>query len=401
MISMFEALDIILKKSKPLDTEEIPIQSSYNRVLAQDVQSDIDIPPFNKSAMDGYAVKSADLEKLPAQLSITGSIPAGSYDNNRVFSGTCAKIMTGAPVPEGADSVVMIEDTEALSDGRIRIHKRCVHGQNICSKGEDVKKGMRVLQKGGVIRGPEIATLASVGKQRVCVRCVPSVGIVSTGNEIVEPAEELRYGKIRNSNGPMLNALVQALGCTACYLGIAGDEEDSLRDVICKGLENDLLLLSGGVSMGDYDLIPSLLQKEGAEILFHKVWVKPGKPLLFAVKGKCIIFGIPGNPVSNFTTFQLFIKPALYKMMGRRDYQLKLENAILSREFQSRSNRIHIVPGRYTIEEGCVHIYPLSLNGSADIIGCTGSNCLAIIEEGIKTLKMGMKVKVMLLDVNT
>lgn len=397
---MFEALKIILKNTKSLDNEEIPLQLSYNRVLAQDVQSDIDIPPFNKSAMDGYAVKSSDLVKIPAHLTITESIPAGSIGSSQVFSGTCVKIMTGAPVPEGADSVIMIEDTETLSQGRIRIHKKCSHGQNICAKGEDIKKGMQVLGRGAIIHGPEIATLASVGKQRVCVRCVPSVGIVSTGNEIIEPAEELRFGKIRNSNGPMLTALVQAIGCNAHYLGIAGDEEVVLRDVIHKGLAHDLLLLSGGVSMGDYDLIPSLLDKEGAEILFHKVWVKPGKPLLFAKKGKCLIFGIPGNPVSNFTTFQVFIKPALYKMMGRGDYNLRFENALLSREFQSRSNRVHIVPGRYTIEEGYVYISPISLNGSADIIGCTGTNCLAVIEEGTRTLKKGARVNALLIDVD-
>jgi molybdopterin molybdotransferase len=254
------------------------------------------------------------------------------------------------------------------------------------------------LKKGASILGPEIAILASVGKSKVNVFNRPSVGIISTGNEIVEPNVPLEDGKIRNCNGPMLTSLTSAIGCNTEYFGIAKDKEKTLRESIKMGFNKDVLLLSGGVSMGDCDLVPEMLKKEGARLLFHNVLVKPGKPLLFAKKGKCIIFGVPGNPVSSYTSFIIFIKPALYKMMGKKQYNLKYVNAYISIDFESGSGRVNFVPSKYSLIDGNYHVTPHSLNGAADIISCSDSNCLMVIDKSIEKVKKGEKIKVILLD---
>lgn len=403
MIPINEALATILANTKRLERIEVELLDAFESVLAEVIVSDIDIPPFHKSAMDGYAVRSSDLSSIPGTLKIMDNIAAGSSLKKKIKSGECMKIMTGAPVPPGADSVVMIEDTESMTDGTMKVMKPVVPGQNICVKGEDVKKGKVVLKKGTLIMGPEVAILASVGGVSVSVYRKPDVGIVSTGDEIVEPdnpQEEdnpLEEGKIRNSNGPMLSALVNEIGCRAQYLGIAKDSEEELLRVITSGLKWDMLLLSGGVSMGDYDLIPDVLKKLGATIFFHKVSVKPGKPLLFAKKGRCLIFGIPGNPVSSFTTFHMFIKPAIYKMIGIANYRLPMQDAIIETDFSNRSKRVLIIPSYCTVRNGSLFVTPLELNGSADIIGCSGGNCFMVIDKGVTGIKRGEEVKVFLL----
>lgn len=408
MISMSQAISTVLENVKPLGIIEVKLGSVFGMVLAEDVSSDIDIPPFNKSAMDGYAVVSSSVKKIPVTLRVIASIAAGNIYKGSSFKrnsfgnhcarGECVKIMTGAPVPEGMDAVVMLEETEYRPDGRVKLLKKIEAGQNICVRGEDVKKDEIVLRKGTRILGPEIAILASAGKDTVGVFKKPAVGIVSTGNEIVEPDASLEEGKIRNSNGPMLTGLVKALGCDAEYFGIAGDEEKVLRELMIKGFQKDVLFVSGGVSMGDYDLVPELLKKEGAELLFHRVFVKPGKPLLFAKKDGCSIFGIPGNPVSNFTSFNVFIKPALYKMMGREDYNERFIDAFMEVDFKNMSSRVHIIPSICSIVDGTYHVAPFMLNGSADVNGCSRSNCLLVIDADATEVKKGEKVKILPVD---
>jgi molybdopterin molybdotransferase len=395
MISVDKALGIILENVFSLDTVTTGINSAFGRVLAEDIVSDIDIPPFNKSAMDGYAVRASDLSDVPSSLKVIDSISAGSISRKKLQPGTCVKIMTGAPVPEGADAVVMIEDTELVSDASVSFTKKVKPGQNVCTRGEDVTKGTTILRKGTVIKGPEIAVCASVGRVFINVVRTPTVGIVSTGSEIVEPSHPLEVGKIRNSNGPMLESLVKGTGFSAEYLGLVRDNEDELSEVMARGFMKDVLLLSGGVSMGDYDLIPEILEKQGAQVLFHKVRVKPGKPLLFAKKDVCQIFGIPGNPVSNFTTFFMFIKPALFKMMGRSDYLPEFIDAMLATDFANTSKRVLVVPSSCWVERGMFNVTPFMLNGSADIAGCIGANCLSIMEEGVH--KRGERIRVLLL----
>jgi molybdopterin molybdotransferase len=394
MILLEQAMQKILEATKKLDIEKINLDSSFNYVLAENITADIDIPPFNKSAMDGYAVRAKDISAVPAILEVQDTIQAGDSALGSIKSGQCVKIMTGAPVPRYADSVVMVEDTEQSENGFVKILKEVKKGQNVCQQGEDIKRGKVVLEKDTFIGAPEIAILSSVGKTAVRVYRKPEVAIVSTGNEIVEPGNPLKNGQIRNSNGPMLMSLVLSLGCKTRYLGIAEDTESSLRNKIGEGLKSDVLLLSGGVSMGEYDLIPKVLGELGVRILFHRVFVKPGKPLLFAVKGKSIIFGIPGNPVSNFTTFHMFVKPALRKMMGVSAYEVSLEEAVMDIDFKNTTERVHVVPSSCFFKGTELHVAPFTLNGSADIIGCSNANCFAVIRKR-GTIATGVRVKVL------
>jgi molybdopterin molybdotransferase len=398
LISADEAQAIILKNVGRLGSHRVDIWSAYGRVVDEDVHSDTDLPPFNRAAMDGYAVRSEDVKTAPAALTLCGTVSAGTFSDLPVAAGTCMKIMTGGVVPEGADAVVKVEDTTGPEEGMVEFRRTVSPGENVAKRGEDVRKGEVVLERGSLIRGPEVAVCASVGKTSLEVVEIPSVGVLPTGNEVVDPAELPPYGKIRNSNGPMLFTLVQGAGCRAEYMGIAPDSEDELRAAVRKGFEHDVLLLSGGVSMGEYDLIPDVLEKEGAVILFHRVRVKPGKPLLFARKEGCMIFGVPGNPVSNFTTFFLFIRPALLKLMGRADYLPNRIDAVLGREFTYRSDRELVVPSFYMVTGGIPSFTPSSLNGSADIAGCVGVNSLAMFPEGSHTVARGERVSVLLID---
>jgi molybdopterin molybdotransferase len=391
MISVEEAMDIVLSNTKMLGKEDTHIHSAFGYVLAENITADIDIPPFDKSAMDGYAVLVKDISTVPAILKVKDTIKAGDNASGSIESGQCVKIMTGAPVPIGADSVVMVEDTEQAENGFVRILKEIRKGQNICPQGEDIKRGRVVLKKDTVIGAPEIAVLASVGKTAVRVYRKPEVAIVSTGNEIVEPGNPLKKGQIRNSNGPMLRSMVLSLGCKTRYLGIAEDTESELRKKIGEGLKRDVLLLSGGVSMGEYDLIPKVLDELDVRIIFHRVFVKPGKPLLFAIKGKTII---PGNPVSNFTTFHMFVKPALHKMMGVSAYEVSFVEAVMDVDFKNTTERVHVVPSRCFFKDTELYVAPFTLNGSADIIGCSKTNCFAVIRKRGNIAK-GERVKVL------
>jgi molybdopterin molybdotransferase len=397
MLPWDEALGLVLSHTPVLGTEETGLFSSYGRVLSEDVRSDMDIPPFRKSAMDGYAVRTKDCETTPVTLSVRMALPAGAYPDNNLARGEAAKIMTGAPVPDGADAVVMVEHTQAVEDGKVRILKEVTAGRHICQKGEDVTRGEVVLKKHTVIGAPEVAILASVGKAQVKVFRRPSVSVLSTGSEIVEPGEPLAPGKIRNSNGAMLTGMAEALGCDTRYLGIAEDTGEALLKKVKEGLKSDVFLLSGGVSMGEYDLVPEVLEMAHASRVFHRVFVKPGKPLLFAKGEHTIIFGVPGNPVSNFTSFHLFVKPALLKLMGQEDCTPKIVDATAEIDFENNNKRVYVAPSFYTLKEGGVFVRPFTLNGSADIIGCARANCFCIFEPGWYRVKSGDKVKLFLL----
>ncbi len=397
MISLEEALEIVLREIEPLDIIEVSLSEAFGTVLAEDVYSDLDIPPFNKSAMDGYAVRSADLVDAPATLSVLATVAAGTTHRGAARKGQCVRIMTGAPVPEGFDAVVMFEETEER-ESEVLFTRNVKQGQNICAQGEDVRAGERVLMRGSLVRGPEIAVLASVGHVRCRVYRRPVVSVLPTGSEIVEPDEPVGEGRIRNSNGPMLTGLAASLGADVRYLGIGSDSEEELRKLVEAGLKTDMLLISGGVSMGDYDLIPATLRASGADIKLHRVRIKPGKPLLFAKRGGCVIVGIPGNPVSNFTTFNVFIKPALYRMMGRSSYAPRFVDARLNHDLQKRGDRAHLMPSVYRLEENVYEVKALKLNGSADIIGCAGCNCLLFVDEGEQNLRRGDKVPILLID---
>ncbi|MBN2324860.1 MAG: molybdopterin molybdotransferase MoeA [Spirochaetes bacterium] len=397
MIPWNEALELVLSHTPVLGTEETGLFSLYGRVLSEDVRSDMDIPPFRKAAMDGYAVSAQDCVSAPVTLLVRMTLPAGSYSGRGLARGEAAKIMTGAPVPDGADSVVMVEHTRAVEEDRVLIQKRVTAGQHVCQKGEDVTRGEVVLKKQAVIGGAEVAILASVGRAKAKVFRRPTVSVLSTGSEIVEPGEPLSEGKIRNSNGAMLTGMAEALGCETRYLGIAEDSGKTLSKKVKEGLASDVFLLSGGVSMGEYDLVPEVLEAAHVKKVFHRVFIKPGKPLLFAKGERTIVFGVPGNPVSNFTTFHLFVKPALLKLMGREDHSPKIIDATSEIDFENNNKRVYVVPSFCTLKEGGVFVRPFTLNGSADITGCARANCLCIFEPGRYRVKNGDRVKLILL----
>ncbi len=284
--------------------------------MAEDVPSDIDIPPFPRSVMDGFALRSEDLKTPTTRLQIAGVIPAGTFPSFGIGPGQTARIMTGAPVPDGADAVQKVESTKS-HDEMVEILEPVPAGENIVPRGAEVRRGERVLKKGTTLDTAAVAVAATVGKTRLRVGARPRVAIIATGNELVSPSEQPQPGQIRNSNTFSLAAQARALGAPVTDLGVATDDKTSLTELIEKGLSHDLLILSGGVSMGLFDLVKEVLAAFNIKILFDKIALKPGKPTVFGIAPNGTpVFGLPGNPVSTMVTFELFVRPALGKNGG-------------------------------------------------------------------------------------
>ena len=395
MISYEQALMTILNNTRRLIPEKIFIEGSVGYLLAEDIYSKIDMPPFNKSAMDGYAVIAQDTQGAPVKLKCIGLIQAGENFKRKILHGECVKIMTGAPLPEGADSVMMIEDT-TNSDKFVNIKVSVSKWQNVCFKGEDIQEGNKIFEKNRVISSSSIALLATVGKRSVRVIKKPMVTILNTGGEIVPVGRKLSRGQIYNSNGPQLAALLKADGINPCYLGIAQDKPKELMQAVKKGLKSDIFLISGGVSMGDYDLVPSILKRIGVKEIFHKVNIKPGKPLFFGKKRKTLIFGIPGNPVSNFLTYQLFIRPAIYKMSGYRSCWPRFEKGILKSSFRQKTGRTHFVLAAAKKKDSNWCVNPVSCHGSADVLALSKANGFMMVDKNINYLRAKSKVRILL-----
>lgn len=395
MISIDEALRIVMERVHPIkDIEEVDLMSARRRVLAEDITSDTDIAPFDKSAMDGYAVIA---ELCPGQFDVIEEIPAGYVPTKKVVPGVVSKIMTGAPVPEGADSVVMVEKTEESKKGekKVKILTQVKKGENIIRQGEDVRKGEVVLKKGTVLGPADISVCATVGKKRVSVFNQMKVAILATGTELVEPDEIPSFGKIRNSNSYSLFSQVQSAGAIPEYLGIASDSEVDLSQKIKEGLNYDLLLISGGVSVGDFDLVPHVLKDCGVKIEFHKVCIKPGKPTVFGLTDKTVIFGMPGNPVSTLVIFELFVRQAIYKMSGRNVNKEPFFSAILKEDFKrKKSERDQIIPVRLFFENEVLKALPIEYHGSAHILALSEANGLLRIPKDVFTLNKGDECQV-------
>ncbi|MEI7980467.1 MAG: gephyrin-like molybdotransferase Glp, partial [Bacteroidota bacterium] len=314
MISFEEALNTVFSHANTLGSERIPFLESTGRILAEDIFSDLDMPPFDKSAVDGFACRMDDI--LSASLRVLETIPAGKIPGFAIKPGHCSKIMTGAMIPEGADGVIMVEDTETAGDQRVRF-TRTHTSRNICYRAENIRNGERILEKGILINPAHIAVLASVGAVNPLVSRQPRVGLFSTGDELVEPEVIPGKAQIRNSNASQLMAQLKRVPAIPSYLGIAADEGMSLRAFLDKGFEeNDGVLVTGGVSMGDFDFVPAILQEAGVEILFKSIAIQPGRPTVFGIKGNKFVFGLPGNPVSSFVLFEVMVKPFLLRMMG-------------------------------------------------------------------------------------
>ncbi|MBT3377734.1 MAG: molybdopterin molybdotransferase MoeA [Lentisphaerae bacterium] len=388
MISFDEALATILSAAPPVTPQQIPLAESLNRVLAEDVHSDVDMPPFNKSAMDGYACRRAD---LPGPLCVTETIPAGGVPKHSIEPGTCAKIMTGAMVPEGADSVVMVEHTETVSEGRVRSLKPYTRS-NICIRGEDVKAGDRLLGKGTLIAPEHIAVLAGAGCAAPHVAARPHVAVISTGDELVPPTERPGLGRIRDSNGPQLTAQAAAVGAIVQYRGIAEDTELALETTLLEATAtHDVIIMSGGVSMGDFDYVPQVLTKHGFRIRFDRVAVKPGRPTTFAVGESAVCFGLPGNPVSTFILFELLVKPFLYLTMGHRFSPPTIGVPLGRRLHRRKTDRDAWLPVCLT-EEGLA--LPVDYHGSAHAHALTQANGLVCMPEGVAEIAEGTPILV-------
>jgi len=389
MIKFEDALDIVLNSIQfKLSTERTNINDSLGRILAEDVRSDINMPPFDKSAMDGFACRREDIDN---ELEIIEIIPAGKVPEKHIGKNQCAKIMTGAIVPEGADCVIMVEHTEITGDNTIRFIFDYTNN-NICYVAEDIKKDDLVLQKGIEIKPQHIAVMASVGYTEPLVSKQPRIGIISTGDELVEPSEFPGKSQIRNSNGYQLIAQVKRAGAIPVYIGIAEDSEEVTFATISDALrENDIVLLTGGISMGDFDFIPEVMVKAGVDIKFRSLAVKPGKPTIFGTFNKDkFIFGLPGNPVSSYTQFELLVRPLMLKLMGCSEPIADLRLPMGSEYSRRKSARKSFIP--VTISGG--KVYPVEYHGSAHIHSYVFADGITSIDIGKEKLETGELVDV-------
>lgn len=382
------ALKIVLDSAVVMPSERIYFQESMNRILMEDVLSDINMPPFDKSAMDGFACRR---EELGCELEIIETIAAGAGPLKSLGKQQCARIMTGAMVPEGADCVFMVEESELTATGQVRFTGKDTKN-NIAYLGEDIRKGEVVIQKGSRIKPQHIAIMASVGWIEPQVSKKPQVGIISTGNEIVEPDQIPAKSQIRNSNGFQLVAQVQLAGANANYHGIAADNEEITYQIIKKALEqDDVVLLSGGVSMGAFDFIPKVLERLEIELKFETLALQPGKPTVFGISGNRRVFGLPGNPVSSFNIFKLLVEPLINKMLGEKSPLHKMQLPMGIDFKRRRASRMSWFPVKIS-EDG--KVYPMDYHGSAHIYALAEADAFAAFEINVSALKEGDLVDV-------
>jgi len=399
MISVDTAVKIVTDVTRPLPSKTVPFESASGLCLAEDVRSDIDMPPFNRSAMDGYAVIAKDTASAPVELTVIENIAAGYMPKKKVSYGQASKIMTGAAVPEGADAVVKVEETEDLStNNRVKILRSIDRGRNISKLGEDMKVGQIVLRKGIPIRPQEIGILATVGKSQVEVYSAPAIGIISTGDELVDINTRPSAAQIRNSNGYSVAAQARRMTADVELLGIVKDTKDEISRIMHSGLQKDILILSGGVSMGEYDLVGDVMKDLGTQIYFEKVALRPGKPVIFGKKDSTFIFALPGNPVASFVTFELFIYPAIRKMMGFAALHRITVKASLEVEILVKRKRREYRPAFLRMHNNQWFVSPVEWHGSADLLSTTRANCLLIVCEDAEKLAIGQLVDVILLD---
>lgn len=413
MISVEEALGKVLSFVAQLNAEERPLLDCLGQVLVDDISASFDVPLNDNSAMDGYAVQYADItgasNKSPKLLKVIGEIPAGIAPDLKVDPGTVMRIMTGAVMPQGADTVVPFEDTDEekrkdSKDGKaeIGIYSPVKEGSNVRRHGEDITSGELVFRSGRLLSPADIGVLASLGKSKVAVIRRPIIGILATGNELVDADQPLTPGKIYNSNSYSLAAQVLSCGGIPKRLGIARDTMEQLTSALHRGFDCDMLITSGGVSMGDYDFVKEVLAAEGS-ISFWTVRMKPGKPLAFGTfmrKNNTRIphLGLPGNPVSSMISFEVFARPAIYKMMGRNDWARPVIKARMEQSFKNNDGR-RIFARVVVAKQGTDYVARLTgEQGSGVLTSMTRANGIAVIPETASDVKAGDMLPVMILD---
>jgi len=401
-VSIEEGQKIILNSATPLSCENISLIEASNRVLYDDIVSDIMLPPVDDSAMDGYAITADDThgasKNNPVKLQIIGEIQAGGAAiGKKVSKGTAIRIMTGAPIPEGADSVIRFEDTEEEA-GYVKIFQQTVKYLNYRSAGENIKKGDKVLQKGDRLSSADVGILASLNYNTVKVYKQPTVSIISTGDELADIGEEIKSGQIRNVNAYTLLSEVKRYNALPYYLGIAKDTLKDTKELFLKALKSDVVISTGGVSMGKYDFVKEIFSDLNIEMQFERVNVKPGGPCTFGKKDNKLIFGLPGNPVSSLTSFIQFVRPALLKLMGAIKINKPIINAFLEEDINKKPGKANLLRGYFTIKNNEFHVSTTGNQKTSVLRSMSDANCLIIIPENITKVKAGEKIAIQLID---
>jgi len=402
LISLEEAVEAVLGCVQSVGREEINLSSALGRIIAEDIYAPLDLPPFNRSPLDGYAVKSGDIARAapdrPVELEVVLEIPAGSYSPLELKSGQAVKILTGAPIPSGADAVIRFEDVEVLGD-RIKVFKPLSAFGNYCFRGEDVKKDELVIRAGSLINPSAVGMLAALGFKRVSVHSVPRVALVATGDELTDIGEELAPGKIYCSSLYALIAELAEAGAQVRSTKIVKDDLQLIAGEIAKALkDSDMVITTGGVSVGDYDLVKDALDSIGAEVIFHRVNIRPGTPTLLAVKDDKVIMGLSGNPAAALISYHLIAKPAIYKLAGRRNYEFESTVGILENDFNKSSKQRRFVRGQAYLEQGILKVRLTGKQNPGIMKSMLTCNALIDIPANTPYVKSGSQVKVILLN---
>jgi molybdopterin molybdotransferase len=401
MINYEEARALALSALKTRPPESVLLAEALGRTLARDIKARENIPPFNKATMDGYALRAEDIraagKDAAVELEVLEDLPAGRVSRKSVGRGQAVRIMTGAPLPKGADAVVMVEDTEK-SGGRVKVRREVKPGINIGQAGEDLKKSELVLERGAVIGPAETGLLAAAGLALIPVVRRPKLAVIATGDEIVEPGERKAAGQIRNSNGPALLALALRTGADAKYLGIARDRSSSLRAKLARAKGADILVLTGGVSVGDYDLVRDELRTAGVKPIFWQVRIKPGKPVFFGRRGSQLVFGLPGNPASAMVTFLIFVQPAIERLLGRTNPGPRGGRAVLTEDVVLKPGRTQFLRGVLDAEGPVLTVAPYPDQKSGVLRSMVRSQVLIVVPADVKRLEKGRDVEILFMD---
>ena len=395
-VSVAEARELILGSIAPLGVETVGLSEASGRVLAEEIRAGVRIPPADNSAMDGYAVRAADTAGAPVVLRFGEDLPAGKRSQRKLVAGEAARIMTGAALPEGADAVVMVEDTET-EGGRVHVHRSVSVGQHVRRAGEDVRPGVLVAEPGAILRAPLVGMLAAIGRSVVAVRARPRVAVLATGDELVEPDRLRDDGRIASSNSYALCAALREIGAEPVYLGIAPDEPAEIEARFRAALGCDAVISSGGVSVGDRDWIKQVLVGLGGKMRLWRIAMKPGAPLAFVRVGERPVFGLPGNPVSTYVTFEQFVRPSLLRMMGHRKVFRPVMSARLDADYPKPAGRAHFV--RVALERRGDELWarPSGEQGSNILLSLVRADGLAFVPAEVTRVARGERVPVQLL----
>lgn len=399
MLPIERGLEIVLSTAKAKDrpdwmpAESVPLAEGLSRILREDVLADADSPPFDKAIRDGFAVRFEDVAEVPATLSVIGESRAGSVSDVHLQKGQCCEIMTGAPLPAGANAVVMVEHTQRLSANSVQIRKSVRENEGLLRRGAESRKADRVLAAGRRIGVADIGLLASCGKASVLVSRKPRVAIVATGDELVDVEQLPGSSQIRNSNSYTIQAQVREAGATPYDFGIARDIFEDLRAKIGRGFEYDILLVSGGVSMGKYDLVENVFADFDVEVLFDSIAMKPGKPTVFGHRGQTYVFGLPGNPLSTIVSFHMFVRPLILFLLKSENTKPNVLEAKLEAPAKCDPQRASLLPALVRFESGQYRIRTAPWKGSSDLVALSRANALIVIPQREGSLEPGENVQ--------